>query len=90
MITCKDCIHYDVCNFHIDEETELTVLECSHFKNKADYAETRHGKWLKKRNMYECSKCSNTVFATGISGFNYCHGCGAKMTRTPKERGGEK
>ena len=38
-MTCKDCIHYDVCQYHIDEETEMTVNECDHFKNKADFVE---------------------------------------------------
>lgn len=38
-MTCKDCIHYDVCQYHIDEETDMTVAECGKFKNKADYKE---------------------------------------------------
>ena len=40
MSTCKDCLHYEVCQYHITEETDMTVNECSHgFKNKADYVE---------------------------------------------------
>lgn len=39
MSTCKDCIHYDICNYHIDEETAMTIEECGKFKNKADYVE---------------------------------------------------
>lgn len=36
--TCKkDCIHYEVCNYHIDEETDMTVNECGHFNNKYIY-----------------------------------------------------
>lgn len=35
---CKNCIHYDVCQYHIDEETTMTVNECSHgFKHKDQY-----------------------------------------------------
>ncbi len=36
---CTKCIHYDVCSYHIDEETtELTVNECSHgFKHRDQY-----------------------------------------------------
>ena len=45
----------------------------------ADVEEVKHAKWLKKRNMYECSRCSYTMFANVPSGFNYCTGCGAKM-----------
>jgi hypothetical protein len=38
MNTCKDCIHYSVCEYHIDEETEMTVEECTHgFKHKDQY-----------------------------------------------------
>ena len=48
-MTCKDCIHYDVCHFHIDEETPMTINECDHFKNKADYVEVEK---LKKFKYY--------------------------------------
>lgn len=38
MNTCKDCIHYDICQYHITEETTMTVNECSHgFKHKDQY-----------------------------------------------------
>ena len=38
MSTCKDCICYDACNYHIDEETCMTVNECSTgFKHKDQY-----------------------------------------------------
>lgn len=38
MTKCKDCIHYKVCRFHIDEETSLTVNECDYgFKHKNQY-----------------------------------------------------
>ena len=38
-MTCKDCICYDVCQYHIDEETNMTVEECSTgFKRKDQYA----------------------------------------------------
>ena len=36
MTTCKDCLHYDICTFHITgNENE----RCCHFKNKADVVE---------------------------------------------------
>ena len=38
-MSCKDCIHYNVCQYHIDEETDMTVAECGNFKNKADFVE---------------------------------------------------
>lgn len=38
---CINCIHYDVCGYHIDEETPiLTVNECPHgFKHKDQYVQ---------------------------------------------------
>lgn len=82
MATCKDCLHYEVCQYHITEETDMTVNECSHeFKDKSQYAEVKRGKWLWKsngyRHRYECSVCQ-----TGLSLLfrtNYCPKCGAKM-----------
>ena len=38
MNTCKDCIYYEACNYHIDEETSMTVNECSTgFKHRDQY-----------------------------------------------------
>lgn len=38
MPTCKDCLCYDVCQYHITEETAMTVNECStEFKHKDQY-----------------------------------------------------
>ena len=38
--TCKDCIHFEVCDYHITEMTHMTVNECSHgFKDKSRYIE---------------------------------------------------
>ena len=35
---CTNCIHYDVCQYHIDEETTMTVNECpTGFKHKDQY-----------------------------------------------------
>lgn len=45
-MTCKDCIHYNVCNYHIDEETPFEVTECNNFINKADFVE-----------VVRCEKC---------------------------------
>lgn len=46
-MTCKDCVHYEVCGYHITEETDMTINECPHeFKNKADVEEVRHGEWV--------------------------------------------
>ena len=37
-VTCKDCLCYDACGYHIDEETTMTINECSRgFKHKSQY-----------------------------------------------------
>lgn len=57
-MTCKDCVHYNVCGYHIDEETFMTTEECSHFKNKADVVEVVRCKDCKhyKTDSYYCQK----------------------------------
>lgn len=37
MATCKDCIHYEVCQYH--RETKMTDNECFNFKDKSRYIE---------------------------------------------------
>lgn len=81
--TCKDCIHYDICLFHVDEESRKE--KCVHFKNKDDVAEVRHGEWEQDpccKRIYYCSECGRYVEDDGINNpnefFPYCH-CGAKM-----------
>jgi hypothetical protein len=38
MSTCKDCLCYEACGYHIDEETNMTVNECgTGFKHKDQY-----------------------------------------------------
>lgn len=83
-MTCKDCIHFDVCDYHITELTPMTVAECQHFKSKADYAEVKHGEWGKEKWMYTdqhiCSLCFSTVSVHPQSvEYKYCPYCGAKM-----------
>ena len=60
-MTCKDdCIHYNVCNYHIDEETPFEVTECNDFKNKADFVE-----------VVRCQKCKHgevAVFSKTVDG----------------------
>ena len=58
-MSCKDdCIHYNVCNYHIDEETPFEVTECNNFKNKADFVE-----------VVRCKDCKHRK--NGIQGY-YC------------------
>lgn len=36
-MTCKNCLHYEVCNYHICEETDMTVAECPQFTNRSEW-----------------------------------------------------
>ena len=78
MATCKDCVHYDVCTFHI---TENENEKCMHFKNKADFVEVKHGEWLICCDGYYpyCSKCKEEPDNGEMT--NYCPHCGADMRK---------
>lgn len=81
MATCKDCVGNDFCNERPSVQRNLEK-KCSRFKNKADYAEVKHGEWKKEsdvigRPYMTCSVCKKHVFA--ISEYDYCPSCGVKM-----------
>ena len=87
-MTCKDCVHCNVCGYHIDEETFMTTEECSHFKNKVDFVEVKHGEWEKYRvtdgHVYVCSLCGYRTLVEFEGEFlhhNYCTKCGADMRK---------
>lgn len=61
MSTCKDCLHYDVCDrFTAPNETYPEVGGCRCFKNKADYApvvrckDCKYAKYLKLAGVLSC------------------------------------
>ena len=95
---CKDCIYFKRCvvlgvelDMHHDEEADKN---CRHFKNKADFAEVVHGKWIDvPLNVYDDrygtnkynlrTKCSVCEYAMPreYPRFNICPHCGAKMDK---------
>ena len=96
MATCKDCIGNDYC-FVKPLHPRMMEKSCKKFKNKADYAEVKHGEWRETtqfvisddpdddgywRTIYICSECERTA----INKEPYCH-CGAKMDGVRKEEG---
>lgn len=85
-MNCKDCLHYEICPYHIDEETDMTVKECLHgFKNKSDYVEVVHSEWIKqdcydtRDTWVKCSNCGYAATALMINDCSFCPCCGAKM-----------
>ena len=78
-MTCKDCIHYDRCYLieHYGADIE-DVETCEGFKNKADFAEVKHGHWIKSGNEKKCSVCG-FVYYSNNDEWNGCPNCLARM-----------
>lgn len=91
MASCKNCIHYGICEYS-DLKTYATIeklkLRCKDFKNKADITEVQHGEW---KLFYEgcdflnfhCSHCDSRLdvrFKMDIDKHKFCYNCGAKMS----------
>ena len=87
-MTCKDCVHEKVCKVvdAVGSNLDNAEVVCGYFKNKADYAEVKHGEWVltktefgwnccKYPTEYKCSLCGRTAKQEEP----YCPHCGAKM-----------
>ena len=75
--TCRDCFHFDVCDYHITELTTMTVNECSHkFVNKADVVEVVRCKdckyWGGVTFGYICRRFSGTTLRNETRESDYC------------------
>lgn len=95
MMTCKDCIHNEVCHMREicnDIEEQVKELGCMDFIARTDVQEIKHGKWINMDIIpddvdYYCSECRNFIdIAIGREtprdrGFFYCPHCGAKMEK---------
>lgn len=88
MASCKDCIHEEICDMPIITDGRKNASNCKKFKNKADYAEVKHGQWLPVQytyfglKRYECSECKDDEYWRKRyieHKEKYCPNCGAKM-----------
>ena len=96
-MTCKDCVHYNVCGYHIDEETFMTTEECSRFKNKADFVEVKHGEWYvddfpkQGKKFIVCSECRSVIDCNVTyvdeNEYDFCPYCGADMRKEGADNG---
>lgn len=94
MSTCKDCLHYDVCQA-LEEYNDIPKVhpkQCGCFKPKADYVEVKYGKWEEIQgeignpfnnqvvDTIDLFVCSvcNEIFDVSETR-NFCPKCGAKM-----------
>ncbi len=85
---CKKCIKYDICEWHQNMIPDNIVTffphneSCPMFKNKADFAEVKHGKWtngIENGSAYaHCSAC-NRKMNISCYGYAHCSLCGAIM-----------
>lgn len=74
MVTCKDCLHFEVCAYCVN-----VLPICDSFKDRNKYEEIKHGRWIVhnkgQNNWVECSEC-NTV---GSPFWKRCPVCERKM-----------
>ena len=70
-MTCKDCIHFDVCFYYgekaIRDNTPNAEIGCDNFKNKADYAE-----------VVRCGNCK-FAYKNRFLGEHYCEKTNTKI-----------
>lgn len=89
-MTCKDCIHIGVCYaVKAVGENQESDKYCMSFKNKADYTEMKHGKWItetfrqSQKKFITCSCCKSVIDCSYTSidenEFDYCPYRNAKM-----------
>ena len=87
-MTCKDCMHLDICFEHCAADTET----CERFKNKAYFKKEKHGHWEVCSDEHEicasefvCSVCKESFVTSEMTDeqfyqmMKYCPECGAKM-----------
>lgn len=92
MATCKDCLHYDVCviieHSVFGDEDYLSEFGCEDFKNRENWTEKKHGRWIKNwcdnnmiGHMYEeCSECGCSMLDTNqFWDSKHCPNCGLIM-----------
>lgn len=84
MATCKDCIHFVVC----EEVPTKSADDCDFFKDRSQVAELKYAEWIEDEDMYgdpiyRCSACNERfVLEEGTptdNGYSYCPNCGAVM-----------
>lgn len=94
-MSCKDCIHYEICEIMSDQYgiSKIPPSQCGFYKPTADVVEVRHGEWIKHFSYglwhYDCPFCDDGfAMAEDFEANklpNYCSNCGAKMDGERKE-----
>ena len=90
MATCKECIHFEVCEpYTAPDESYPEVGGCPVFKHKDEFVPVVHGRWdtafVERKGvlghfLHICEECKHTYSDLRSKGYNYCPNCGADMT----------
>ena len=102
MMTCKDCVHYELCEDWFEQIKEEGIVtgersqhQCESFKNKADFVEVKHGEWRisNRKEVCICSNCEKAVPFVLICTephkveYDFCPHCGADMRKEGADNG---
>ena len=91
-MTCKDCVHYEVCN-RVEKQIVFTgssfekvinslIKCCRHFKNKADFVEVKHGYW-RDTEYGTCSVCNRSISEIYDADSSMAYGVLDELTACP-------
>ena len=95
-MTCKDCVHYELCFDYTHLKYSESLPEnrediCNHFKNKADFVEVRRGEWYvddfpkQGKKFIICSECRSVIDCNATyvdeNEYDFCPYCGADMRK---------
>lgn len=88
MASCKECLSELPCSKDLQEMYHNKAEKCPFFKNKADYAEVKHGKWVAyphNSGIY-CSECRHKRRYKDMND-KFCPNCGAIMDEGSNQSG---
>lgn len=83
MATCHECLYQPICdayaNLGVTDVSASDISPCQLFKNKAEFAEVRHGYWIISNDDHcpYCSECQAVPENGKMT--KHCPNCGAKM-----------
>lgn len=83
-MTCKDCLHFDVCyipRIHPSEaEVDGVEHDCRLFADRSRYVMREKGEWIHDiNNLYGCSRCGKREAMSPKKLKDFCPNCGADM-----------
>ena len=96
MFTCKDCVHYEVCEDAREfDNYEVYDIICDRAKNKADFVEVKHGEWVYwqpdgTNHLWQCSVCGGAIVTPMpfvAKHIAFCEHCGADMRKEGADNG---